>query len=429
MLGHEKYEELLNKAGVLNERFVDVRTRAVLRQNAQGQYVPHLTTTQVSTPVAPAPEAPTNGNGAGLGQPATSIAGQPLVSSIEDHKKQAEETLAALQQELPPRSDLPVLKVPRLRMSAVQSEFSLADITDTDPFRKLGERFAADPDGELRRTTLSARVVTGPDGLRRTELVTAPAVDKVSSPPTPLPLGEARQQLADQLLSAPVVPARANQRKAAEPLIEAFLQGLGDKAETVLAGYMDRAVAGLIGLVGEQQRRFARSPTYKEVVETVEFNKTRLAKPDPSTDRTGSFRRAAPYEGYTKSLYTQDWFDSTPERAVANLLDAADEIEFWVRLQRNDLPILWSEGGREYNPDFIAVESAAGGGTHWVVEVKRDVDMQTADVVGKRDAARRWANYVNADPSVSQTWAYLLVSETDVRTAKGSWPALRQLGS
>jgi type III restriction enzyme len=58
VLGHEKYEELLRKAGVLNERFVDVRTRAILRQNVQGQYVPQLTITQVSTPVAPAPRRP-----------------------------------------------------------------------------------------------------------------------------------------------------------------------------------------------------------------------------------------------------------------------------------------------------------------------------------------------------------------------------------
>jgi hypothetical protein len=58
VLGHEKYQELLRKAGVLNEKFVDVRTGAILCQNAQGPYVPQLITTQVSTPVAPAPRRP-----------------------------------------------------------------------------------------------------------------------------------------------------------------------------------------------------------------------------------------------------------------------------------------------------------------------------------------------------------------------------------
>jgi hypothetical protein len=47
----------------------------------------------------------------------------------------------------------------------------------------------------------------------------------------------------------------------------------------------------------------------------------------------------------------------------------------------------------------------------------------------RRDAARRWANYVNADEKVGGTrWRYLLLSESDVKTAKGSWEALKALG-
>src|SRR6185436_15236403 len=34
VLGHERYEDLLKKAGVFNEQFIDRRTRAVLRRNA-----------------------------------------------------------------------------------------------------------------------------------------------------------------------------------------------------------------------------------------------------------------------------------------------------------------------------------------------------------------------------------------------------------
>jgi type III restriction enzyme len=96
----------------------------------------------------------------------------------------------------------------------------------------------------------------------------------------------------------------------------------------------------------------------------------------------------------------------------------------WVRLQIGDLPILW-QGAREYNPDVIAVDR---DGTHWLIEVKMDKEMPSADVQDKREAARRWANHVNADDKVLATWRYLLVSETDVRTAKGSWEALKGLG-
>lgn len=53
--------------------------------------------------------------------------------------------------------------------------------------------------------------------------------------------------------------------------------------------------------------------------------------------------------------------------------------------------------------------------------------METPDVKGKRDAARRWANCVSADEKINVRWRYLLLSEGDVKTAKGSRVALRSL--
>jgi type III restriction enzyme len=55
--------------------------------------------------------------------------------------------------------------------------------------------------------------------------------------------------------------------------------------------------------------------------------------------------------------------------------------------------------------------------------------MTSVEVQGKREAAKRWANYVNADAGVGTTWRYLLASESDVDDAKGAWPALKKLGS
>lgn len=107
------------------------------------------------------------------------------------------------------------------------------------------------------------------------------------------------------------------------------------------------------------------------------------------------------------------------------LVDDDPAVSCWVRLHINELPILWTSDGREYNPDFIVIDA---DGTHWVVEVKMDREMTSEDVKGKRDAARRWANHVSADVSVGVRWRYLLASEADVETAKRSWPALKTLG-
>ena len=52
-------------------------------------------------------------------------------------------------------------------------------------------------------------------------------------------------------------------------------------------------------------------------------------------------------------------------------------------------------------------------------------------VGGRSRKARRReavANHVNADEKVGVKWKYLLVSEADVNTAKGSWAALKKLG-
>lgn len=392
----------------------------------QGQLVSVTETTRVEAPltIGLAAEVGDDGPGdsAGIGLPLPP--GQLMVQSVEDHTARAEGQLLQLRAELPRRPDLPPLRIPQLRMTPVKSDFSLADITDLDPFCKLGQHFAGDPTGNLRRVTLSARVVQGPDRLRHTELVTARAVDRVESPVSLFPLADLRQQLLDQVLTAAVVPARPNQRRPASETVEAFLRGLSGQAEAILSAYMDRAAAGLIQLVTEEQRKFGTRPSYGEVVDLIAFVPLRIGCPETSNDRFSVFERGVGYEGYRKSLYVQDWFDSSTERDVANVLEDEDAVTLWVRLQTGDLPILWT-GAREYNPDFIAVDCDSA---HWLIEVKMNKEVASVDVQGKREAARRWANYVSADDRVDTTWRYLLVSEDDVKTAKGSWEALKGLG-
>jgi type III restriction enzyme len=422
VLGHERYEALLKKADVLNQQFIDWRTRSVLKTTAEGQVVPVIQREAVQAPLTP-PESITSPTSSAE---TPAYAGAAVIRSIEDHTARAEEQMAALQVELAPRTDLPPLRIPRLNMTVVKNDFSLADITDRGAFRRLGERIAADPVGALRRIALGARIIQGPDGLRRTELVRTTAIDRVESAAILYPLEELRDQLIHQVLGAPAVPARANQRRPAAEIVDAFIQGLGSSADTILSGYMDRASAGLIQVVTEEQRKYASKPSYERVVELAEVTRTRVGRPETSSDRYGPFKRGVGYDGYKKSVYAQDWFDSSPERDVANVLEDEPAIGLWLRLQIGDLPILWTDGGREYNPDFIAIDA---DGTHWVIEVKQDKEMTTPDVKGKRDAARRWANYVSADDKVAGVrWRYLLVSETDVKTAKGSWAALKGLG-
>ncbi len=107
------------------------------------------------------------------------------------------------------------------------------------------------------------------------------------------------------------------------------------------------------------------------------------------------------------------------------MVDGDQSVVCWLRFHINDLPILWNSAGQEYNPDLIVID---GNRAHWVVEVKMDKEVGSEDVQGKRETAKHWANHVTAAPQVGVTWRYLLVSQTDIKTAKGSWPVLKKLG-
>lgn len=420
VLAHERYEQLLKRANVLNESFIDHRTRAVLKRNAQGDLVSTTETSEAGINLTTEPDLATAEDGA------TAAQGTAKVADIESRTHAAEAGFGVRQTYLP-RDESPPLKIPRLEMSSVVSQFSLADITDYEAFRKLGEQVASNPEEQLRRTTVSARVITGPDGLRRTELVTSPAVDDIDSPAQLIPLEEARSSLEDAVLSSDVVPARNPQRErqALQPILDAFIDGLGGDTERILSAFRERAAARLVRTVTEESRRFAAAPKYDHVVKHEQLGGPRETTRTVSKDRTGRFSKAAAYNGWLRSIYPAEWFDSSPERDVANAIDSNKDVKGWTRLHARDLPILWRSDNRTYNADFVVIEDDE---THWVIEVKSDRDMTRDEVRQKREAARRWVNYVNSDDSTDVAWRYLLISETDIQEAKGSWEALKSLG-
>jgi type III restriction enzyme len=413
VLAHERYEDLLKKAQVINQAFIDHRTRAVIRKNAEGREVSVVEREPVAVKLV------SSGSSA---QPAAGNsfeAGSPLIESVEARQKQVKKEVAA--PELFPREEFPELYLPTLQMTSIENPFSLADITDRRPFKEAGERLARDPVGELRRIRLAAQVVQGFDGLRHTELAPVKTVDRLESPASLIPLEDIRRELTEQVLAASIVPARKGQRAQLQPLLDAFIEGLEGDAEAILSSYMDRAAARLIQLITEQHRRFAARPKYEEVVDLRRFAPVRHARPVVSKDRFGAFKRGIGYVGWSRSLYEQNWFDSSTERSLANMVDEAATVDVWVRLLTQDLEIRW-DGGR-YNPDFVVAE----GSFRWVVETKADRDIDSSSVQAKREAGQRWANHVSTDTRLqerNEKWRYLLVSETDLRQAKEDWSAL-----
>src|SRR5205807_884806 len=101
---------------------------------------------------------------------------------------------------------------------------------------------------------------------------------------------------------------RPKEVNAAEPLVDAFFEGLGDKAQDVLSANFARVAASLIELVTAEQRKFASKPTYDEVVDLVDLPEIRQGKAERSGDRRGKFKRGVGYTGWKKARYQQEWF-------------------------------------------------------------------------------------------------------------------------
>jgi type III restriction enzyme len=405
VLAHDKYEQLLKKKGLLDQEFVDWRTRIVVHTDPLGDQSVSVETTEVPGDVA-----------VGGGE-----AGRPAIEELGEREEAAKRETDGLAATLTTRDGFPTIELPRLTMSEVKHSFSLNDITDLDAFEKLGRQFALAPDDHLRREEIVATIERGPDGLVRTQLGTRRG-EAIESQAEKIPLDQAKERLIDAVLHADVVTLRVGEDVGSERIVAAFLRGLGSDAERVLSGFLATAAARLVRAVTAEHKRFLAKPEYTKVVTVELYAPTRLGRVETSDDRSGPWKRGVGYTGWSKSLYEQDWFDSGLEKRLAVVLDDAPEMEVWARLQRGDLRIVWESDGRVYEPDFVAVEA---GGAHWVVEAKADRDLPSREVRGKEFAAKRWAQHVSAQTGVD--WRYLLVGETDVAEARGSWAALKQL--
>jgi type III restriction enzyme len=434
VIAHDRFDDLLKRKGVLSEEFVNYRTRAIVRTNALGETVVVRESIEVKPVVATSTAPITIASGTETGMateaatesPAEPVAGNITLTDFDSRASTGEAEQARMFTEVAPSR---AIAVPLVRQEELENPFSLSDITDLEPFRDLGRRLHVDPEDTLRRTVVGAKVIVDPSGIKRIELVTSQAVDPVQASGFTLTEDELRSQLTQAILGSPVVAsirdADGSQRRAAKRVLDAFFEGLDGSADELLSAYLERATSRLIAQIMAESRRFSQAPKYRQTVKMHRVAKVR-ANPRPITEnRHGVFQRAQAYSGWTRSVYPIEWFSSGPERDLANLLDDANDVGTWLRLQVGELPILWADGKHRYNADFIVIETS---GDRWVVEVKADNQMTNDEVLAKREAAKRWVNAVNDSGQVHDTWHYVLVAQRDIHDVKGSWSALRRLG-
>jgi type III restriction enzyme len=404
VLAHERYEELLKRTGALKESFIDKRTVIARFTNEDGEEEIGTTTETVGIEVQE-------------DQGGAAQAGALIVGSVEDRLKATKKSAAAKKMEM--REGAPKIQIPTVKTVIVPQTFSLAQINAESDFRDLGHRLATEPEEYLKRTKLGGTVSEDDEGERTVEVTTDAALNRVKAAQITSDQDAAKAEVIKDIMADRGIMKRKGERTHVANLLDTVLDGAGVKAETILSSYPRALVAGITREIRKAKRNLPSTQSTSEDVELHDFAPVRFEQTKVSGDRKGGkFEKGLAYTGWQKGLFDQAWFDSSPEREMANILDEDDEIVVWVRLHLNDLPILWDEG-REYNPDLLAITK---NGTHWVIETKADKDLATAEVQEKRAAALTWAKTVSA--ATDTKWGYLLVAERDLQDAKGSWKRL-----
>ncbi len=433
VLAHEKYEALLAKREVLNEKFIDHAVLAEIRRTAEGKLVARTKVVDDPAPVfrpavpVPVPVPEDHEQGVTEKKPTDTDTPSPGNGGVRDlHKHLADAAERAARASTEPRDHLPLPDRPSIAIPYVAHiqqtvVVSLNQVDDQEPFKRLGATLTHEAHSDLTRTLLKSQ-----DGKIRG----VRAEGSVEALTLDIPLSTSREGLINRVMLVRGVRRRPSELAAAARLVDIVIDAMGADAGLHLSAYFDRCSRRLTDTVAEQLSRVsAGHVTFSDEVRLAPLEKVRTARKRHEADHTETFDKSTAYNGWKRSLYPYAWFDTTPEYKLAQAVDTAASVIVWARLHRGDIPITWTQEGREYNPDLVVVEEIDSKRICWLVETKMNKEMASDEVVGKRRAARTWANTVNSSGLADGEWRYLLLSENDVKDAGGNWEQMKGFGT
>lgn len=115
------------------------------------------------------------------------------------------------------------------------------------------------------------------------------------------------------------------------------------------------------------------------------------------------------FEGYRKSYYPVNSFDSDDERRFAVVLEDDENVVRFIKPPLNQLGLFY-RAGKQYNPDFL-VETK---NCKYMVEVKAANQVNNEDVQEKARAGVKWCECASKVDADGKEWKYRLVSGEDI---------------
>ncbi|MBQ3219790.1 MAG: DEAD/DEAH box helicase family protein [Clostridia bacterium] len=112
------------------------------------------------------------------------------------------------------------------------------------------------------------------------------------------------------------------------------------------------------------------------------------------------------FNGYKKSYYNTNAFDSDTERLFSVVLEDDADVIRWIKPPLNQLGLFW-QAGQQYNPDFLVETST----TKYMVEVKAKNEVKNPDVIGKAKEGIKWCKYATMVDFDKKPWEYKLITD------------------
>lgn len=317
-----------------------------------------------------------------------------------------------------PQFDEVSYQFPVTEMQIQQPPIDLSQISETE-IEQAASRVTSSGDVLLRK-----EIIADPEKKLRVANRESARVDSL-----PIDSADAQKDLVKAVVSLASVPkTEQNGRYISSFLVPKFMRSVTFSQWN--AKSLASACNELAGLINNH---------ITELLRTTREIPTIHPKPMPGSEYTlplgkqihdqiedrDEFVRGRFYDGWTKSLFAAESFDSfTGEYQLARLLDISPGIKWWHRLHPHDDAYVYYNAKDRYFPDFVAMDT---DGVYWIIEGKSKLGRHDERVQAKRKAAEALVRRLVAeDAYAGQKWGYLIAYEQDI-DRDGSWEDLKTL--
>lgn len=115
------------------------------------------------------------------------------------------------------------------------------------------------------------------------------------------------------------------------------------------------------------------------------------------------------FEGYKKSYYSQNAFDSDDERRFSVILEEDAAVLRFIKPPLNQLGLFY-KAGKQYNPDFIVETDDA----KYVIEIKAANRTEDIDVLDKAKSAIQWCSCATDVDTDHKPWYFKLIPGQEI---------------